>query len=117
MFCFMKIEFEDFVFSENKYILLITELKMSVTDKMIPKVHAEEEEEEEEEEDLVDPAEQIKTSCAESGECSKYKGRLDECTSRVESKSQTTETCFEEILDFYHCMDHCASKEIFSKVK
>ena len=90
---------------------------MSVTDKMIPKVHAEEEEEEEDEEDLVDPAEDIKKSCAESGECAKYKDRLDTCTSRVESKSQTTETCFEEILDFYHCMDHCASKDIFSKVK
>ena len=90
---------------------------MSLTDKLIPKVHAEEEEEEEEEEDLVDPAEEIKNACGSSSECEKYKSRLDECTSRVESKSQTTETCFEEILDFYHCMDHCASKDIFSKVK
>ena len=91
---------------------------MSVTDKLVPKIHAEEEEEEEEEEeDLVDPAAQIKEACAESSECAKYKARFDECTSRVESKNATTETCFEEILDFYHCMDHCASKDIFSKVK
>ena len=96
---------------------------MSVTDKIVPKLHAEEEEEpepeeeEEEEEDLVDPAQNIKDQCADSNECSKYKSRFEECTSRVESKNQTTETCFEEILDFYHCMDHCASKEIFSKVK
>ena len=96
----------------------ILEAKMSVTDKLVPKIHAEEEvEEEEEEEDLVDPAAQIKEACAESSECSKYKARFDECTSRVESKNATTETCFEEILDFYHCMDHCASKDIFSKVK
>ena len=90
---------------------------MSVTDKLVPKVHAEEEEEEEDEEDLVDPADGIKEACASSSECSKYKSRLDECQSRVESKSSTTETCFEEILDFYHCMDHCASKENFAKVK
>ena len=90
---------------------------MSVTDKLVPKIHAEEEEEEEDEEDLVDPATGIKEACADSSECSKYKSRFEECTSRVESKSATTETCFEEILDFYHCMDHCASKEIFSKVK
>ena len=32
---------------------------------------------------------------------------------QVQSKNKTTETCFEEILDFYHCVDHCAAKEIF----
>merc|ERR1719510_480893 len=34
--------------------------------------------------------------------------RLQSCNDRVNSKEQTTETCYEEILDFYHCMDHCA---------
>ena len=52
---------------------------MSVTDKIIPKVHAEEEEEpeeeeEEEEEDLVDPADAIKEKCG-SEECQKYMDR------------------------------------------
>ena len=32
---------------------------------------------------------------------------------KVKSKTKTTETCFEEILDFYHCVDHCAAKDIF----
>jgi len=76
----------------------------------------EEEEEEEDEEDLVDPAVEIKEKCA-AGHCSSYKARLDECNDRVTSKSNTSETCMEEIMDFYHCMDHCAAKDIFTKVK
>ena len=77
----------------------------------------------------MDPATVIKEKCAET-DCTKYKERLDECNNRVrivnlneckpglspvqvQSKNKTTETCFEEILDFYHCVDHCAAKEIF----
>ena len=89
----------------------VVELK----EKIIPRVKAEEEEEEEEEE-IVDPAVAIKERCAEE-KCTKYKDRLDECNSRVESKNFTTETCTEEILDFYHCVDHCAADKIFKKVK
>merc|ERR1711982_133180 len=79
----------------------------SIVDKLIPRVKAEDEEEEEEEEDeedLIDPAVEIKEACASSEACQKYKSRLDECNERVTSKSETSETCLEEILDFYHCM-------------
>merc|ERR1712059_236302 len=75
-----------------------------------------EEEEEEDEEDLIDPAEEIKEKCA-TDHCSSYKAKLDECEERVRSKTKTTETCFEEILDFYHCVDHCAASQIFKYVK
>jgi len=75
-----------------------------------------EEEEEEDEEDLVDPAELIKENCT-SAHCQSLKDRLDTCNERVKSKTKTTETCYEEVLDFYHCMDHCAGKEIFKNVK
>merc|ERR1712080_642008 len=68
---------------------------------------AEEEEEEEDEEDLIDPHEVVREECAKD-HCQAVKTRLDECNARVESKSATTETCFEEILDFYHRKDHCA---------
>ena len=73
-------------------------------------------EEEEDEEDLIDPATAIKEGCAES-QCSSAKARLDDCNDRVTGKSKTTETCFEEILDFYHCVDHCAAPQIFQSVK
>ena len=65
--------------------------------------------------DLVDPATAIKEACAENN-CAAYKAKLDECNDRVRGKNKTTETCFEEILDFYHCVDHCAAKDVF-KVK
>merc|ERR1712021_303597 len=64
----------------------------------------EEEEEDEDEEDLVDPHDTVREDCAKD-HCAAVKAR-------VESKSSTTETCFEEVLDFYHCIDHCASKII-----
>lgn len=32
---------------------------------------------------------------------------LDACTERVESKSNTSENCTEELFDFIHCVDHC----------
>merc|ERR1712126_639904 len=83
----------------------------SIVDKLIPRVKAEDEEE------LVDPAVEIKEACASSEACQKYKSRLDECNERVTSKSETSETCLEEILEFYHCMDHCAGDKIFAKLK
>merc|ERR1711973_579703 len=93
----------------------------SVMDKFIPRVKAEEEdepeEEEEDEEDLVDPAVQIKEDCANSAACISSKERLDACNERVNSKENTEETCLEEILDFYHCMDHCAGPKIFANLK
>lgn len=93
----------------------------SLADKLIPSVKAEEEdepeeEEEEDEEDLIDPAVEIKEKCADA-HCTSYKNRLDECNDRVTSKSNTTETCLEEILDFYHCVDHCAANKIFEVLK
>ena len=60
----------------------------------------------------MDPATAIKEACAEN-HCTAYKAKLDECNDRVRSKNKTTETCFEEILDFYHCVDHCAAKDVF----
>ena len=64
----------------------------------------------------MDPAAEIKESCAE-GSCSDAKAKLDTCNDRVNGKSKTSETCFEEILDFYHCVDHCAAPKIFHHVK
>ncbi|XP_023323203.1 cytochrome b-c1 complex subunit 6, mitochondrial [Eurytemora carolleeae] len=87
-----------------------------VAEKIIAKISLKAEEEEEEEEDLVDPAATLKEECAET-KCASYKARLDECNERVLSKAKTSETCFEEILDFYHCVDHCAAPKIFQHVK
>merc|ERR1712223_2291814 len=76
----------------------------------------EEEEEEEDEEELVDSQEVIRDKCKES-HCVAAQKELETCNDRVNSKTATTETCFQEILDFYHCIDHCASATIMSQLK
>jgi len=107
----------------SRHIQLIDNIKMAaeIFEKLTSlmssvSVKAEEEEEEEDEEDLIDPATAIKEACAENN-CGALKAKLDECNERVMGKSKTTETCFEEILDFYHCVDHCAAADIFKHVK
>jgi len=74
-------------------------------------------EEEEEEEDLVDPLDEARTACRETKECQKYVAKLETCENRVSSKSNTEETCVEEMMDLLHSIDHCATKSLFNKVK
>merc|ERR1711944_354647 len=83
--------------------------------KIVPKVRAEDDDDEDEEE-LVDPAEEIKAKC-ESSSCQKYKDRYEECNARVASKTATEETCLEEVLDLFHCVDHCAAPKITASWK
>ncbi|XP_014293934.1 cytochrome b-c1 complex subunit 6, mitochondrial [Halyomorpha halys] len=77
---------------------------------IVPSVKAQDDEDE-----LVDPQVVLKEECGEK--CTKYKDKLDSCNERVSSRSQTTETCLEELIDFVHCVDHCVAKDIFSKLK
>ena len=83
--------------------------------KIVPKVRADDEPEEDEEE-LVDPADEIKASC-EAKNCQKYRDRYEECNARVNSKKQTEETCVEEVIDLFHCVDACASPKIAATFK
>ncbi|XP_075895446.1 cytochrome b-c1 complex subunit 6, mitochondrial [Nelusetta ayraudi] len=77
----------------------------------------EEEEEEEEEEDMVDPIEAVRQKCEEAEHCVHTRGRLEECESRVGSRSATEEDCTEELFDFLHARDHCVSHKLFHSVK
>ena len=70
-----------------------------------------------EDEELVDPQAVLKESCAQKPGCMAFKQKLEECNERVSSRSQTTETCIEELIDFVHCVDHCVSKQLFAKLK
>ncbi|GAB1601187.1 cytochrome b-c1 complex subunit 6, mitochondrial-like [Argonauta hians] len=73
-------------------------------------------EEEEEEEDLVDEHDTLRDKCREN-KCAKYQEKLDTCNDRVNSRSKTAETCTEELMDLFHCVDYCAAKTLFSKLK
>ena len=71
---------------------------------------------EEEEEELVDQQVVLREECSKH-HCQGYEDKLKTCNDRVNSRSQTAETCMEEIIDLMHCVDHCASKTLFSKLK
>ena len=58
---------------------------------------------------MLDPQEVLKEKCAEIPKCSKLKEEFDNCEERVNSKSKTTETCEQELLDFLQCVDSCVS--------
>jgi len=74
-------------------------------------------EEDDDEEDPEDPQETLKESCQEKPACVAMKEELERCTERVEGKAKTTETCEQELYDFIHCVDHCVSHSLWSKLK
>lgn len=43
--------------------------------------------------------------------------KLEECNNRVNSRSRTTENCTEELFDLIHAIDHCVTKDLFSRLK
>ncbi|XP_061834563.1 cytochrome b-c1 complex subunit 6, mitochondrial [Nerophis lumbriciformis] len=91
---------------------------MVYEEKMITNGEPEDEEEEEEdEEDLVDPLESMRQKCAETEHCVHTQARLEQCETRVNSRSATEEDCTEELFDFLHARDHCVSHKLFHSVK
>ena len=42
---------------------------------------------------------------------------FEKCTARVEQYPERGEACDEELFDLLHCVDHCVSEQIFSKLK
>ncbi|XP_011472798.1 cytochrome b-c1 complex subunit 6, mitochondrial [Oryzias latipes] len=76
-----------------------------------------EEEEEEEEEEMVDPLEAVRQKCEASEHCVHAQARLEQCETRVGSRSATDEDCTEELFDFLHARDHCVAHKLFHSVK
>merc|ERR1712168_286105 len=77
----------------------------------------EEEEEDEDEEDLVDPMDGIRDACRTGHHCGGIEEKYSACNDRVNARTKTEETCSEELFDLMHCMDHCMSSSLFSKLK
>lgn len=61
-----------------------------------------------------DPLEAVRQKCEEAEHCVHTRGRLEECESRVGSRSATEEDCTEELFDFLHARDHCVSGTVVS---
>ncbi|XP_058059099.1 cytochrome b-c1 complex subunit 6, mitochondrial [Anopheles bellator] len=70
-----------------------------------------------EEEDLVDPQAVLREKCSQHGHAPVLWEKYQACNERVGGRSQTTETCVEELFDYLHELDHCVSKTLFSKLK
>ncbi|CAH1163317.1 unnamed protein product [Phaedon cochleariae] len=79
----------------------------------LPSVKAQEEEEEE----LQDPQQILRDECRETEHCKHLAEKYQVCNDRVNSRSRTTETCLEELFDLLHAVDHCVTKDLFSKLK
>ncbi|XP_015593042.1 cytochrome b-c1 complex subunit 6, mitochondrial [Cephus cinctus] len=80
--------------------------------RFVPSVKADDEEPE-----LVDPQKVLREKCAQQPSCVSLQEKLNTCNDRVNSRTQTAETCLEELFDYVHCVDHCAAKTLFSKLK
>ncbi|EGD74531.1 ubiquinol-cytochrome c reductase hinge protein [Salpingoeca rosetta] len=74
-----------------------------------------EDDEDEDEEEIEDPLVEIRSKC--EGHCPQLKAELEKCAARVSSRSNTEETCTQELFDFLHCVDHCVSEELFKHLK
>ncbi|XP_063992515.1 cytochrome b-c1 complex subunit 6, mitochondrial-like [Diachasmimorpha longicaudata] len=85
-------------------------LIQSFISRFVPIVKADDEE-------LVDPQKVLREECAQKPNCVSLQERLTTCNDRVNSRTNTAETCLEEIIDYVSCVDHCASKTLFSKLK
>ncbi|CAG2163164.1 unnamed protein product [Oppiella nova] len=72
--------------------------------------------EEEEEVELTDPQVVLREECNQK-HCQGFDQKMKECNDRVNSRSKTSETCMEELIDWMHCVDHCVSKTLFAKLK
>uniref|UniRef100_A0A673XF13 Ubiquinol-cytochrome C reductase hinge domain-containing protein n=1 Tax=Salmo trutta TaxID=8032 RepID=A0A673XF13_SALTR len=61
-----------------------------------------------------DPLDTVRDKCAQAEHCIHTRAKLEDCESRVGSKSETAEDCTEELFDFLHARDHC--KKVFNKI-
>ncbi|XP_031847084.1 ubiquinol-cytochrome c reductase 11 kDa subunit [Nomia melanderi] len=76
----------------------------------IPTVKAEDDE-------LIDPQKVLREKCSRKSECKTLQDKLNTCNDRVNSRTQTEETCLEELIDYVECVDHCVAETLFSKLK
>ncbi|XP_058447211.1 cytochrome b-c1 complex subunit 6, mitochondrial [Malaya genurostris] len=67
--------------------------------------------------DIVDPQAVLREKCAQGGHATQLYEKYQACNDRVNSRTQTTETCVEELFDYLHELDHCVTKTLFSKLK
>uniref|UniRef100_A0A0K0EI09 Cytochrome b-c1 complex subunit 6 n=1 Tax=Strongyloides stercoralis TaxID=6248 RepID=A0A0K0EI09_STRER len=66
-------------------------------------------------EEGVDQLQQYREICQD--QVTHFKEILDTCNARVESKTNTEETCHEEMVEYIQHLDHCAMPKAFKALK
>ncbi|VDP12189.1 unnamed protein product [Heligmosomoides polygyrus] len=66
-------------------------------------------------EEGVDQLTQWRERCADH--VTELKAVLEECNDRVNSRTNTEETCHQEMSDFVHHLDECAMPKAFAALK
>uniref|UniRef100_A0A665UDB1 Cytochrome b-c1 complex subunit 6 n=1 Tax=Echeneis naucrates TaxID=173247 RepID=A0A665UDB1_ECHNA len=66
---------------------------------------------------VSDPIDLVRQKCEEAEHCVHTRERLEQCETRVGSRSSTEEDCTEELFDFLHARDHCVAHKLFHSVK
>ena len=66
---------------------------------------------------IADPKERLEKFCQETPECKPLLNALLECNARVSAKSNTKETCMQELFDLTPCVDKCVSQRLFAYLK
>lgn len=79
--------------------------------RFVPTVKADDDEE------IIDPQQVLRERCSALPKCVSLQEKLDTCNDRVNSRSQTQETCLEELIDYVECVDHCVAETLFTKLK
>merc|ERR1711941_235566 len=77
----------------------------------------EEEDEDEEEEELIDPLVTLREQCNSRTTAKALQAEYARCSERVESRSETEETCTQELFDMLHHRDECVAKQIHRFLK
>lgn len=67
--------------------------------------------------ELVDPHEELMEKCRQQSKIKNLVDRYDECAERVSSKTKTTETCIEELMDMMHAIDECVTPLLWPRLK
>lgn len=60
---------------------------------------------------LKDPVDELRSECESKPSAVALAQKLQECNDRVSSRSQTEESCSEEMIDWVHAVDHCVSSK------
>lgn len=59
----------------------------------------------------------LQEECGQRPKIAAFYGKLQTCNDRVNSRSNTEETCAEELFDWMDALNDCVAESLFAKLK